>query len=315
MQISGSNELKSPPFVVALAGDEFYFVHLVTCINSILKNTKNHNRLKLLILDGGLTEEQKAVIRKIGAEYYVEVIFETEALHQYRNFPIKTRIATAPTYYRISLAEIIPNDIPYALYIDSDTVVEKDVFELLKYTRDEGYAVWAVEDISDSGAHKLLGIKKNNYFNAGVMMINLAYWRENDIGEKIREFKLHNSTKILGNDGGAINGVLSSLWGRLPPKWNQQSGLYKKKFRKGNKISYSIHEINDALRDPAIIHYVGERKPWLAGCPHPLSNRYWFYRHDLGIGNDEVKISEELKKILKKPHHFIRKLWYKTIYY
>jgi lipopolysaccharide biosynthesis glycosyltransferase len=156
--------------------------------------------------------------------------------------------------------------------------------------------------------------KKNDYFNAGVMLINLDYWRKNDIGRKIKEFKLQNSDKILGNDGGAINGVLSGFWGRLPPKWNQQSGLYKRKFRKGNKVNYRLDEINEALRYPAIIHYVGERKPWLPGCPHPLSQRYWVYRHDLGLGGNEIKISDQVRKILKKPHHFIRKWWYRAVY-
>ena len=311
MNDSCNQSAAMPHLVVALAGDKSYFLHLSACVNSILSNTRNHNRLELLILDGGLLADQKNFLREMAKKFTVEINFEDKVAIQYKDFPVNRRIATSPTYYRISLAEIIPRRVPYALYLDSDTIVEEDVFELLQHANQKQFAVWAVEDISASRAHQLLGIKKSKYFNAGVMLINLDYWRKNNVGEQIRDYKLQNPEKILGNDGGAINAILCDSWGRLPPKWNQQSGLYKNKFRRPGRLQYSTNEINDALRRPAIIHYVGARKPWLPGCPHPLSKRYWFYRRNLGLAVNEIKFVEELGEILKKPHHFIRKWWYK----
>ncbi len=54
-----------------------------------------------------------------------------------------------------------------------------------------------------------LGMKNDtNYFGAGMLLINLKYWRENKIEEKSFEYIRINSEKLLWHDQDTLNAVL-----------------------------------------------------------------------------------------------------------
>lgn len=300
--------LKKDELLISLAADSDYFVHLFTCVASVLENCSDGRRLRFLILNGGLLSHQLDSLKSFVTKNNSSVYFCSTVSNIYHDFPIKKTVATAPTYYRISLAELLPAHIKKVLYLDCDIVMEDDILKLQEYPFESDISVLAVEDISTTNAYRTLGISKNRYFNAGVLLINLEYWRRHNVGKAIREFKLKNTELILGNDGGAINGVLSESWGRLPPRWNQQSGIYRSRFRKRGRLAYSFDEIREAVVNPAVIHYIGSRKPWIAGCPHPLRQRYWEYRRLCGTLNSKPTAPaflEELRAHLKKPQHFL----------
>ena len=90
---------------------------------------------------------------------------------------------TLTTYYRL----IVPNAFPYidkALYLDSDTLIRDDIATL--YDTEIGDNILgAIKDgsvqIFDefiTYVEKALKIKKECYFNAGVLIMNLAKMRK-----------------------------------------------------------------------------------------------------------------------------------------
>lgn len=48
------------------------------------------------------------------------------------------------------------------------------------------------------------------------MVIDLKLWRQDKIGDKVREFKINYPEKTVTNDQCALNGVLYNSWTRLP---------------------------------------------------------------------------------------------------
>ena len=91
----------------------------------------------------------------------------------------------------------------------------------------------------------------SEYFNAGVLLINLDAWRRERISKKALEYLTHNPLSPL-SDQDALNVACDGLWKKLDPRWNFQ-GHYEKR----------ILDMNAEER-PWIAHFVGRRKPWIA---------------------------------------------------
>lgn len=296
---------------VVLSADATYFVHLSTCVFSALDNCETPGLLHFYILDGGLEESQKKFLRSMTKKFGAKITIIPGLLEAYAQFPVKEDVATLPTYFRLSMAEVLPATEKIAVYMDCDLIVEDDILNVLGFCHGDKVALWAVEDTSKTQAYRLLNIPKNKYFNAGFFVVNLEYWREENLGQVIRAFKIENEKYILGNDGGALNGVLWDNWEALPPKWNQQSGIYRGSLRRKGVLSHSEKEILEAMYRPSVVHFIGSRKPWNADCPHPLRSRYWKYRLRAFENEEYGHISRvSLWAFAKKPHHFLRGCWH-----
>jgi lipopolysaccharide biosynthesis glycosyltransferase len=265
---------------IFLSADENYLKHLQVAIISLLINCSDCSRLRLYILDGGLSEESKEKLDAIAKNFSTKINFCTEAQSVYNEYTVNASRMSNAAYYRISIPDVLPDVEERALYIDCDLVVEGDVLELQAIQFEQHEAIAAVQDISRTAAYRQLDIPSNQYFNSGVMLLNLPFWRSKKISDQVRQFKINSSHLLTTNDQCALNGVLWNHWQRLPPSWNQQSGVYKRRLRRKG-TGYTEKEIDEAILHPKIIHYVGARKPWSPDCPHPLRHRYHLYRRFL----------------------------------
>ena len=139
------------------------------------------------------------------------------------NFSIKksgNRISIA-TYYRCLLSRILPVNIDKILYIDCDIVVLNDISEFWN-TDITQYAIGCIEDIgSDEEEYysRLQYDKKYSYFNAGVLLINLKYWREHKIDEMCEQYFLAHSDRIRFNDQDLLNALLYKDKLFVPFRW------------------------------------------------------------------------------------------------
>ena len=60
-----------------------------------------------------------------------------------------------------------------------------------------------------------VGVDTDAYFNSGVLLINLDYWREHNITQQLLDFVCTNPNKCLLHDQDAINAVLYGKIRRL----------------------------------------------------------------------------------------------------
>lgn len=301
---------------IILSADDRYAQHLAVTIISILTNCQHPTTLRFFILDGGIADDNKEKIQHMVANYQSEVTFITSIKQTYTEFPVNSERMSIAAYFRISIPELFDDNITQALYLDCDLVVEDDILNLLHRKVAKDKAVGAVEDISRTIAYQRLQIPPHHYFNSGVLLLNLSYWRNHNISAKIREFKLQNAHRMTTNDQCAFNGILWSDWERLPLRWNQQSGIYRKRLRRQGATGYSPQEHWDAIKNPAIIHYVGHRKPWNPGCLHPLQHRYWKYLAMTPWAADSSprRFSlHNIKSFFRKPHRHITAYFYRKI--
>ena len=258
---------------IVASSDDNYAYPLGVMFISLLENTRAPERFHLFVVDGGIRSQKKQQLTDSVNQYNSQLTFLNVNSDLYANFPTSAHIS-APAYYRISIPELFDTSVERVIYLDCDLVIKADLQALWQQTLD-GYAVGAVENISSS-TYRASGLDQQDYFNSGVLLIDLQRWREQRIPEKIRAFKQEHPELICTNDQCALNGVFRGDWKRLPLHWNHQSGL----FRSSKQVKrLKLHaDFEKSLWSPNIIHYIGWSKPWLMPCYHPLAGEYRRYR-------------------------------------
>lgn len=187
----------------------------------------------------------------------------------------KSTHVTIAAYYRILLSSIIPCDVHRILYLDCDLIVLDDITDLYQIDL-SFYAFAAVKDIlrmTDMHRFQLNMPYDIPYFNSGVMMINLDYWRAKNCEDALIEFAKKKRT-VFFHDQDALNYVFKGNWYMLSPQWNK---LYPSIYPKD--CFHSTKDI-DAFEHPKIIHFWGFIKPWykIIWLPDKYKKLYYYYQ-------------------------------------
>lgn len=173
------------------------------------------------------------------------------------------------TYYRILLPTLLPKTVERVLYLDGDMLVVDRISELWDINLDNyGAAVVPCIYYDKVEIFKRLGINKTEgYFNAGLMFVNLQYWRKYDIQTKTLSFIGNHPELCVKHDQDALNYILSDQLLYLSIKFNYQRIFYERGFCFCEKLKSDVIE---SAYSPCIIHYCDFEKPWHKECFHPL---------------------------------------------
>lgn len=162
---------------------------------------------------------------------------------------------TEVVYLRLALPEAFDDDYRRLLYLDGDVFVQRGDFEALLGVDLGTHAIGAVRDNSQwrtpgrrPRQFRRLGFAAAPYFNAGVMLIDVATYLDTRIAERCVKLGRANREVMIRHDQNLLNSTLQGDWAELSPRWNWQytwaSRLY------------------EAMEDANIIHFIGPRKPW-----------------------------------------------------
>ena len=184
---------------------------------------------------------------------------------------------TSATYYRLYLSEILPDLIEKVIYLDSDILVRHDLEELWNVEISD-YSIACVQDCNaykDEHYERLQYPKEKGYFNAGMLLVNLKYWREHEMIDKFVHFIQHHSDRIKLHDQDVLNYVLRDSKKEVNLKWNFQEDCLKTQF--SSSLFCQEKEWEEVRNNPAIIHFTGPLKPWFSDCQHPFKKLYLAY--------------------------------------
>lgn len=189
---------------------------------------------------------------------------------------------TKVTYYRLFLAESLPQDIDKVLYLDGDLIVRHSLLPLWNVELGE-HALAAVSDCSISCIeyyNRLHYPYELGYFNAGVLLINLRYWREHQVVKVFESYMEKHGDAIKYHDQDVLNVVFCENKILIPIKYNLQHGFLEKK-----SISYDYwkleNEVLEARENPCIVHFTYRDKPWRKYQieSHPFSSTWDKYQN------------------------------------
>jgi hypothetical protein len=162
------------------------------------------------------------------------------------------------TWAKIQMLDLLP--IERVLYLDADLLIRGDITSLW-HTNIDGYAVAAAQDVGHPMGHGPVAGTK--YFNAGVILFNLAHIRPTlDTLQRSAQDMLSSHFK----DQDVLNKEFRTNWLELPLTWNAQGlGTYADH----HTTERSAMQLDAMKDDPRIVHFTGPIHPDLAGVLNP----------------------------------------------
>jgi lipopolysaccharide biosynthesis glycosyltransferase len=251
---------------VVCASDERFLPHTATMLCSLLETNKVGC---VYYLHNGIAEQELLKLREFVHAYGSE--FEAYSVNSALLPSLKVDgHASIANYYRLLIPDLLPDDIDKVLYLDSDLLVCESL-EGLWATDIDDYAIAAVATPYSMGYLHIGTSYESKYFNSGVMLMNLAKWRQEQIHRKVIDFIHGNPERIRFWDQDGLNVVLADSWLEVDPRWNVTHDLFIEEYKKSKYANVLAH--------PAIVHFSGKsQKPWQPSSKHPYKAAYESYR-------------------------------------
>lgn len=264
--------MAAPPIKIIFGVDGSYSQHLAVTLVSLLENNRG-NTFDILVVTLNMTVQDKARLRSVVDGFAnVRLRFKDFDISRYSHFRTDGHISHA-SYLRIFIPEILAESEERILYLDCDLVVQEDIKPLWDF--DLGDKVIAAAPNPFFVRHGDLDLPSDaDYFNAGVLLINLRRWREaNGTARLIRFIEAHHA-HLYAHDQDALNAVFLGEFAELAPQWNFQTSML---WCEPEALSLRYEEFRHLVDDPAIIHYTTPSKPWHFGNTHPHKSIYYHY--------------------------------------
>lgn len=182
------------------------------------------------------------------------------------------------TYLRLLLPKVLPADLKKVIYLDGD-IICVDTLSTLWNIDVRKYALACCINMSAIDIRKIerLQLKHDTiYFNAGVLSINLDYWRKKDISNKCMKFIAENPEACELHDQDALNKILEGSVKLISPRYNVSPPFY------GELTDLllpraSYPSIKEAIADPCLIHQWIIPKPWKNDSYQPFTKLWRRY--------------------------------------
>lgn len=285
---------------VCLSCDDNYSKYAGVVIASILKNASKKDNLLFYVLDGGISDKRKQEILSLKLIKNCEIKFIDIDISLFEDYKqIKTHsYLTLPAYYRLKSASLLPN-INKVIYFDCDVIVNTSLAGLFN-TDVTNFAIAAVRDINNRM------LKKNpNYINSGVLLLNLDYWRKENVEEKLLNFTKENIDNIKLGDQEILNRCFVNKIKVVEDEWNVQSSNFT------NRSSYT--------NKPKTIHFVAKNKPWSKKSFSYHKNEYFKYLQLTPWKLSDAELKDALKSTAVayakyRPMFLLRPRFYEALF-
>ena len=262
------NEKAIPIFY---ACDDSFVKYMIVSIKSLIDNADKSKQYNVFILHDNISKEMQKETFKLSNSFvnikFVNVLRPLKRIR--KELPLRDYYSKT-TYYRMFIANMFP-EYDKVIYIDSDTIVNADVANLYAIDLGDKYVGACHEqamvqtEVYGNYVEQVMGIDRNNYFNAGLLLINC---------NAFRKFKvLHQFIKLLGEynfvvtqDEDYLNVICHNKVFWLDSGWNVE--VYG---------DISVEE-----KDIKIIHYIMVAKPWhFDDCR--LKEYFWKYAEKTSV--------------------------------
>lgn len=231
--------------------DGHYSVWVGTVMQSILEHTDSRICFHILH-DETLSSDNKYKLEKVA--YNGSSIAEFHKIDENDFSVVKNQMSrfTIGAMFRCSLPKLLP-DLNRIIYLDADLFVNRDIKELW----DVDVREYCLAGVVDEGVNihnyprilnKYPEIKKESYFNSGVLYMNLKKLREfGGLKKLVLDFLIENPEAGLP-DQDALNVLFHDKVLYLDDSWNQFVFMHRKD---------NVEKDNVEKLDKAIFHYAG----------------------------------------------------------
>ncbi|WP_273213749.1 DUF4422 domain-containing protein [Helicobacter rodentium] len=279
---------------IVFAVDNHYLPYLYVAITSLIENSNPTYNYDICILHTTLHKESKEKFNQLNKDNisvrFIEISSEVgKATQGYQRDILDTRgHMTSSTYFRFWIPSVFSN-YKKIIYLDSDIIVLNNIQNL--YETDLGNNVLGAS--IEVGIECLLSIETNNdikkyleetlkmqnihhYFQAGVLIYDIQQCIQINFTQMCLE-KSAQLKKPRMNDQCVLNSIFENQVKFLSLQWNYVWNIPIRFKNYPKHLPTNItNEIQQAQKNPCIIHYNDNFKPW--SHPHlPLADIWWNY--------------------------------------
>lgn len=230
--------------------DDNYIPYLDVAITSLIDNASKDYSYKIIVLNTGLRSENVSLVKRNECPgFSIDFIDISKRIKN-----IKARFKniyhfSIVTYYRLFIASLFPQ-FDKIVYLDCDLIVLGDIAELYNTELGENIIGAAPEQFVQNTAEfrayaeNALGVDPDRYVNAGVLVINLEAFRNNDIEGKFIKLITEYDFDLLDPDQAYLNYLCKDRIYTLQNGWNKEPMPLECQGEKN------------------IVHYALYKKPW-----------------------------------------------------
>lgn len=242
-------------------------------------------KFRIYLLHSTLTNEETEGLSKFTAECGHEL----HVLHIGEDFfndaPILMHYSKE-MYYRLLAHKFLPEEVDKILYLDPDILVINSISEL--YNMDISETPFAAAyhksiPVKEINRFRLNSYEMKEYFNSGVLLINVPLQRIRVSEKDIFEFVTKYKNRLILPDQDILNG----LYGKEIKKIDEIKYNFDVRYYQLHKIlSNGEFDMDYIMRNTLLLHFCGKKKPWhkhYNGRFHSLYKHYEALSSHTGI--------------------------------
>ncbi len=262
---------------ICFATDDNFVKPTAVAMMTILLSNRSGD-FTFYMITQGITEQNKDILKSTAKKYSQKssvefCVLTDETVNTFSSTLKKEDHVSLATYLRIFIPSLLPKNVDKVLYLDGDIICVDSIKELYK-TDLTDFSMAAVHDMQ-TGEHtfhtRLEYPEKNSYFNAGVQLINVDWWRKNDVQNKTLAFVTEHRNSCKWHDQDALNKILNGTIKYCPIKYNACEQIFENEHTFPPEFE---DEVQEAQQNPVLIHYCSGRKPWTKETRCPFSSTW-----------------------------------------
>ncbi|MEC9261788.1 MAG: glycosyltransferase family 8 protein [Pseudomonadota bacterium] len=281
---------------IAFCLDNNYVEQILAVIRSIARTNGDRN-VNIYLVFNDLNEQNQARFKTVETDKLAIHCRPTNVVVD--GVGPKNHVSKA-TFVKFELINALP-ELSKVLYLDGDIIVNGDLAPLWQ-TELNDYYLAAVENPFSTRQAALDMDPDAIYFNAGILLLNLAKMREDNFYQKAHDYIEQSGNKLMFHDQDVFNHLVNGQFVQLSEVFNFQTFFIRKIHRfSPDKRSYYRNIMNNAT----IVHYSSGIKPWDKFDPHPLVGLFrQYYQGKLKQAKDDSYLLQLLRYLYVKAYYF-----------
>lgn len=269
---------------IIYASNDGYACHLAASLYSLLDHNRNIRNMDIYLLSVGMCPEYRQRLSSLAGSFNRGLyVAELGNLKDRFDFDIDTRGFDISAMGRLFAPLVLPETVKTALYLDCDTIVCQSIRPLYETELSDCLAGMVMEPTVYRQMKESIGLGKDDpYYNSGVLLMALGKWREQEVLKQLLDFYRSCQGRLFACDQDTINGALKGRIKSLPVKYNYFTNYRYFRYSTLCSLCAAYRETGEeayrqARRSPAVIHYMGDERPWLKGNHNHFKKLYEYY--------------------------------------
>ncbi len=261
--------------------DSNYINPLKTMLKSLFLNNRGE-AFSIYLMHSSIKEHELEDLEQYMQQEGQDLIIIPVGEEQFRDAPVVKHF-TKEMYYRLLAYQVLPQDLERILYLDPDILIINEIRTLYDMEISEYLYAAAFHDrsiLTDINKVRFPGYEIAEYYNSGVLLMNLERQRVEIKEEAIYKFVEENRKRLFLPDQDILNGLYSAKIKNIDELLYNFDARFYFYYRLANKNKVDMDYV---IQNTAIIHFCGKKKPWHANYSGKFHSLYKHYER-LALG-------------------------------